>query len=322
MQPVGPRRATLFRRRRRMPHGVPLPFWRDARACYIALAEETDSIVDIMAQSQGEPFPTLASGRSSCHPDELDAGDVSPPLARLSLPHLFGRSQMRTPRIRRLLARCRQPSPEDRAPRQPAMSLIGARSLLTATRSHGDNIFLGDRNGVRTLRYLWSPDSQRGLLRPPAGLYRRRIMDPIYGYRPSQRRAQSRSPASLLNGPSGHRGAQGHRALARGTLRSSAGQSQILVPTCVEHSLWPPSCVVATCRARASPSSSTFRVKVAFRRIAWETAFPPIASCLTSSRCRRGALLFRPHEDAAYPKCHAWRPGPLYFPRPGHPRMN
>src|SRR4030088_1864618 len=46
----------------------------------------------------------------------------------------------------------------------------------------GDNIYLGDRNGVRT-PMQWSPDRNAGFSRAnPQRLYLPPIMDPIYGF--------------------------------------------------------------------------------------------------------------------------------------------
>ncbi|HET8701659.1 MAG TPA: alpha-glucosidase C-terminal domain-containing protein, partial [Nitrococcus sp.] len=63
----------------------------------------------------------------------------------------------------------------------------------------GDNIFLGDRNAVRT-PMQWSPDRNAGFSRAdPQGLYLPPVMDPIYGYQAVNVEAQSRDPSSLLN---------------------------------------------------------------------------------------------------------------------------
>jgi len=63
----------------------------------------------------------------------------------------------------------------------------------------GDNIYLGDRNGVRT-PMQWTPDRNGGFSRcDPARLYLPMIMDPIYGYEAINVEAQSRSLASLLS---------------------------------------------------------------------------------------------------------------------------
>jgi maltose alpha-D-glucosyltransferase / alpha-amylase len=63
----------------------------------------------------------------------------------------------------------------------------------------GDNIYLGDRNGVRT-PMQWTPDRNGGFSRcDPARLYAPMIMDPVYGYEAVNVEAQSRSLASLLS---------------------------------------------------------------------------------------------------------------------------
>jgi maltose alpha-D-glucosyltransferase/alpha-amylase len=62
----------------------------------------------------------------------------------------------------------------------------------------GDNIYLGDRNGVRT-PMQWSPDRNAGFSRAdPQRLYLPPIMDPIYGYEAVNVEAQSRDPSSQL----------------------------------------------------------------------------------------------------------------------------
>ena len=63
----------------------------------------------------------------------------------------------------------------------------------------GDNIFLGDRNSVRT-PMQWSPDRNGGFSRAdPARLYLPAIMDPVYGYQAVNVEAQQRNASSLLN---------------------------------------------------------------------------------------------------------------------------
>ncbi len=63
----------------------------------------------------------------------------------------------------------------------------------------GDNIYLGDRNGVRT-PMQWSPDRNAGFSRAdPQRLYLPPIMDPLYGYEAINVEAQCRSVSSLLN---------------------------------------------------------------------------------------------------------------------------
>ncbi|TAK46450.1 MAG: maltose alpha-D-glucosyltransferase [Betaproteobacteria bacterium] len=63
----------------------------------------------------------------------------------------------------------------------------------------GDNIYLGDRNGVRT-PMQWSPDRNAGFSRAdPQRLYLPVIQDPVYGYQAVNVEAQLREPNSLLN---------------------------------------------------------------------------------------------------------------------------
>jgi len=63
----------------------------------------------------------------------------------------------------------------------------------------GDNVYLGDRNGVRT-PMQWSPDRNAGFSRAdPQRLYLPPVMDPLYGYQSVNVEAQARNPSSLLN---------------------------------------------------------------------------------------------------------------------------
>jgi maltose alpha-D-glucosyltransferase/alpha-amylase len=63
----------------------------------------------------------------------------------------------------------------------------------------GDNIYLGDRDSVRT-PMQWSPDRNAGFSRADfAQLYLPPLMDPVYGYQASNVEAQMRNPSSLLH---------------------------------------------------------------------------------------------------------------------------
>jgi maltose alpha-D-glucosyltransferase/alpha-amylase len=63
----------------------------------------------------------------------------------------------------------------------------------------GDNIYLGDRNGVRT-PMQWSSDRNGGFSRAdPARLYAPPIQDPVYGFQAINVEAQERYPFSHLN---------------------------------------------------------------------------------------------------------------------------
>ena len=84
----------------------------------------------------------------------------------------------------------------------------------------GDNIFLGDRDGVRT-PMQWSFDRNGGFSRAdPARLVLPPIMDPVYGYQAVNVEAQAANPHSLLNWMRRMLAVrQRHRAFGRGKLR-------------------------------------------------------------------------------------------------------
>ena len=64
----------------------------------------------------------------------------------------------------------------------------------------GDNIYLGDRNGVRT-PMQWNADRNAGFSAGHSGasLYSPVIMDPVWGYEAVNVEAQQGDPSSLLN---------------------------------------------------------------------------------------------------------------------------
>jgi maltose alpha-D-glucosyltransferase/alpha-amylase len=95
----------------------------------------------------------------------------------------------------------------------------------------GDNIYLGDRNGVRT-PMQWSPDRNAGFSRTdPQQLYLPPLMDPLYGYEAVNVEAQNRNASSLLNWM--RRliiTRKKHQAFGRGTLKFlHPGNRKILV---------------------------------------------------------------------------------------------
>lgn len=84
----------------------------------------------------------------------------------------------------------------------------------------GDNIHLGDRDGVRT-PMQWSPDRNGGFSRAnPAQLVLPPIMDPVYGFQALNVEAQASDPHSLLNWTRRMLAVRKrHRAFGRGALR-------------------------------------------------------------------------------------------------------
>src|SRR3954464_5804398 len=83
----------------------------------------------------------------------------------------------------------------------------------------GDNIYLGDRNGVRT-PMQWTSDRNGGFSRcDPARLYLPVIMDPVYGHQSVNVEAQQRSPSSFLSWMKRMIGVRrSNNAFSRGTL--------------------------------------------------------------------------------------------------------
>ncbi|HUP69220.1 MAG TPA: maltose alpha-D-glucosyltransferase, partial [Acidimicrobiales bacterium] len=63
----------------------------------------------------------------------------------------------------------------------------------------GDNIYLGDRDGVRT-PMQWTPDRNAGFSKADfAQLYLPPLMDPVYGFQAVNVEAETRNPSSLLH---------------------------------------------------------------------------------------------------------------------------
>ena len=144
-----------------------------------------------------------------------------------------------------------RPAP-DRAAAQPAVLAARARPVLYYGDEigMGDNIYLGDRNGVRT-PMQWTGDRNAGFSRAdPPQLYLPVIIDPVYDYQARQRRGPGAQPdlaAELDAAPD--------RRCASSTRSSAAATIEFLHPDNRQGpGLHPP----AT-RARRSWSSTTCR---------------------------------------------------------------
>jgi maltose alpha-D-glucosyltransferase/alpha-amylase len=114
----------------------------------------------------------------------------------------------------------------------------------------GDNIHLGDRDGVRT-PMQWSSDRNGGFSRAdPAVLVLPPIMDPVYGYQAVNVEAQWRDPHSLLNWLRRMLVARSrHKAFGRGSIRFLTPQNRKVLAYLREHQGDTILCVVNVSRA-------------------------------------------------------------------------
>ncbi|HXV08536.1 MAG TPA: maltose alpha-D-glucosyltransferase, partial [Burkholderiales bacterium] len=142
----------------------------------------------------------------------------------------------------------------------------------------GDNIFLGDRNGVRT-PMQWSPDRNAGFSRAdPQRLYLPPIMDPVYGFDAVNVEAQSRDPSSLLNWMKRMLAVRrASQAFGRGTLRFLKPGNRKILAYLREHGEDAILCVANMSRT-AQPVEldlARFRARVPVEMIG-RTPFPPV----------------------------------------------
>ena len=198
------------------------------------------------------------------------------------------------------------------------MSLIGSPVVYYGDEiGMGDNIFLGDRNGVRT-PMQWSPDRNAGFSRAdPQRLYLPPIMDPVYGYEAVNVEAQSRSASSLLNWTKRLIAARkAHIALSRGALRFLRPGNRRIIAYLREHDSGAILCVANLSRSSqpVELDLSEFKGRIPVELLG-NTAFPPIGDLpylLTLPAW--GFYWFSLTADAEYPKWHAERPVPVDFP--------
>ena len=121
----------------------------------------------------------------------------------------------------------------------------------------GDNVYLGDRDGVRT-PMQWTGDRNAGFSRADfAQLYAPPLMDPVYGYQAVNVEAQLRTPTSLLRWLQAlHRAAQGPSGLRPGRVHPArAVQPEDLRPR-PRATRTTSCCACTTWRGRPRPWSS------------------------------------------------------------------
>ncbi len=174
----------------------------------------------------------------------------------------------------------------------------------------GDNIFLGDRNGVRT-PMQWSPDRNAGFSHAdPQRLYLPPIMDPVYGYEAVNVEAQTREPSSLLNWMRRMLTVRsGSKAFGRGRLSFLSPGNRKILAYLREYGDETILCVANLGRS-AQPVEldlAAYRDRVPLEMMG-HTAFPPIGELpylLTLPAC--GFYWFRLATDIAVPHWHEQR---------------
>ncbi len=142
----------------------------------------------------------------------------------------------------------------------------------------GDNIYLGDRDGVRT-PMQWSPDRNGGFSRAnPASLFLPAIQDPIYGFSSVNVEAQLASPSSLLNWTRRMIAVRRHhRAFGRGSLRFLYPENRKVLAYLREHD---DECILCVANVSRAPQAveldlSAFRDAVPIE-LTGGSAFPQI----------------------------------------------
>ena len=171
----------------------------------------------------------------------------------------------------------------------------------------GDNIFLGDRNGVRT-PMQWSPDRNAGFSRAdPQRLYLPPIMDPVYGYESVNVEAQARNPTSLLNWTTRLiQVRKTFRAFGRGTLTFLEPGNRKVLAYLREHQEETILCVANLARypQAAEIDLSRFKARVPVELFG-KVSFPPIGQLpYMLTLPGHGFYAFRLATDAAMPEWH------------------
>ena len=136
----------------------------------------------------------------------------------------------------------------------------------------GDNIYLSDRDGVRT-PMQWSIDRNGGFSRADmARLFLPPIMDPVYGYQSVNVESQLRSPSSLLNWLRKLIAVrQGYKTFGRGTLRFLMPANRKVIAYVREYENEKVLCVANLSRSaqQAALDLSEFKGRVPVEMIGW-----------------------------------------------------
>jgi len=142
----------------------------------------------------------------------------------------------------------------------------------------GDNVYLNDRDGVRT-PMQWSIDRNGGFSRSdPARLFLPPIQDPVYGYQTVNVESQSRSPSSMTNWLRKLIATrQAYAVFGRGTLAFLQPANRKVIAYVREHDGQSVLCVANLARSaqQVALDLSHYKGRVPVEMIGW-SAFAPI----------------------------------------------
>jgi maltose alpha-D-glucosyltransferase / alpha-amylase len=198
------------------------------------------------------------------------------------------------------------------------MTLPGAPILYYGDEiGMGDNIYLGDRNGVRT-PMQWSPDRNAGFSRAdPQTLYLPPIMDAVYGYEAVNVEAQQRNPSSLLNWTRRMIAVRRrYRAFGRGTITFLEPGNRKVLAFLREHDGEAMLCVANLSRVSQAVELdlARFDKRVPVEILGQET-FPPVGTLpYLVTLPAYGYFAFRLAADAKPPSWHEERHAPRRLP--------
>ena len=285
-------RAALLRRRRRVPHGLPLP----AHAAHVHGAAQGGPHADRRHHGRRRRSPMLPVGAVPAQPRRADARDGDRRGARLHVPEYAAdpadAHQPRHPPPAGAAAR--QRPPPDRAAERLLLSLPGTPVIYYGDEiGMGDNVYLGDRNGVRT-PMQWTRDRNAGFSAADA----QRSTLPVIAIRstatrPSTSRRRSATPSLLLNWMRRQHACAAPRCSA--AARSSSCTRRTASAGLPARARGRPCCAWPTCRATASRASWTCALcrPGAPIEIMGRVRFPRSGSCPTSDLRPARVLLVR-----------------------------
>jgi maltose alpha-D-glucosyltransferase/alpha-amylase len=178
----------------------------------------------------------------------------------------------------------------------------------------GDNIYLSDRDGVRT-PMQWSIDRNGGFSRSdPARLFLPPIMDPVYGYQSVNVESQSRSPGSLINWMRKLVAVrQGYKAFGRGKLSFLKPSNRKVIAYTRTYEDDVVLCVANLARSaqQVALDLSEFKGRVPVEMVGWSSFQTIGADRYTITLPGHGFYWFLLSDNAQAPSWDAEHPGEL-----------